>query len=314
MASLTKTLALQLLLPLLLLFHFNSSLGCPIVTYWGQYVDEGELKAACDTKKYEIINIAFLTAFGNGKTPAINLAGHCNGNDCTGYDSQIAHCQSLGVKIFLSIGGGAGTYNLSSPQDAKEVADYLWTYYLSGQSPGLLGDVKLDGIDFDIAAGTKLYWDVLLEELSSYKQQKKFHLSATPQCYIPDYYLNTAITTGLFDYIWVQFYNNPPCEYTDDGDTQKLISSWNEWTTTFTATKFYVGLPASPAANYSGGGYVPIDVLNREILPKVETSSKFGGVMLWNYYYDNISRYSDNITCTPPAAFNVVREPLVAMM
>ncbi|KAI9098503.1 hypothetical protein K1719_025128 [Acacia pycnantha] len=111
-----------------------------------------------------------------------------------------------------------------------------------------------------------------------------------------------------------QFYNNPSCEYTDDGDTQKLISSWNQWTNTFTATKFYVGLPASPAANGSAGGYVPIDVLNSEILPQVETSSKFGGLMLWSYYYDKISGYSDNIVCTTPAAFNVVREPLVAVM
>ncbi|KAI9098408.1 hypothetical protein K1719_025033 [Acacia pycnantha] len=373
MASKTKALTLQLLFPLLLLFHFNSSLGCPIVTYWGQNGNEGELQAACDTGKYEIINIAFLNTFGNGQTPAINLAGHCdwstdspivtywgqNGNegelqaacdtgkyeiiniaflntfgngqtpainlaghcdwstgvpDCTGYDSQIAHCQSLTVKIFLSLGGASGSYTLSSAQDAKDVADYLWTYYLSGQSPGPLGLVKLDGIDFDIEGGTNLYWDVLLEDLYSYKQQNNFYLSAAPQCPIPDYYLNTAITTGLFDYIWVQFYNNPPCEYTDDGDIQKLISSWNQWTTTFTATKFYVGLPASPAANGSAGGYVPIDVLNSEILPQVETSSKFGGLMLWSYYYDKISGYSDNIVCTTPAAFNVVREPLVAMM
>ncbi|XP_028773284.1 hevamine-A-like [Neltuma alba] len=120
--------------------------------------------------------------------------------------------------------------------------------------------------------------------------------------------------TGLFDYIWIQFYNNPPCEYTDDGDTHKLINSWNQWTTTYTATKFYVGLPASPAANGSAGGYVPIDVLNKEILPQVETSPKFGGVMLWSRYYDYLSGYSGKINCTAPAALKIVRAPLVAMM
>ncbi|XP_054788049.1 hevamine-A-like [Prosopis cineraria] len=318
MASKIQVLIL-LFSPFLLLSHLSSSQACPIVTYWGQNRDEGELDAACNTGKYDIINIAFMNTFGNGQTPNIDLSGHCSaswGVPCTKYASQIATCQSLGVKIFLSLGGGWGPYNLSSAEEAKQVADHLWTNYLSGQtgSASLLGDVVLDGIDFDIENGTDLYWDVLLKELSAYSQQKKLYLSAAPQCPIPDYYLNTAISTGLFDYIWVQFYNNRQCEYTDDGDTQKLIDSWNQWTTDFTATKFYVGLPASPEANGSAGGYVPIDVLNNEILPVVETNPKFGGVMLWSRYYDNKTRYSDQIACTTPGAFNVARAPLVAMM
>ncbi|XP_054787279.1 hevamine-A-like [Prosopis cineraria] len=317
MASKTQALVL-LLFPFLVLSHSSSSLSCPIVTYWGQNGGEGELDTACDTGNYEIINIAFMNTFGSGRTPNIDLSGHCDWStgvaNCTGYYSQIAYCQSKSVKIFLSLGGASGQYGFSSADDAKEFADHLWTYYLSGQSSGLLGLVALDGIDFDIEGGTNLYWDVLLQELYTYSQQKKIYLSAAPQCPIPDYYLNTAISTGLFDYIWVQFYNNPPCEYTDDGDTQKLINSWNQWTTDFNATKFYVGLPASPAANGSAGGYVPIDVLNNEILPVVETSPKFGGVMLWSRYYDYISGYSDQIVCTTSGAFNVVRSPLVAMM
>ncbi|XP_054785981.1 hevamine-A-like [Prosopis cineraria] len=228
-----------------------------------------------------IINIAFLNVFGNGQTPVINLSGHCSaswGVPCTKYASQIATCQSLGIKIFLSLGGASGQYSLSSSEDAKEFADHLWTYYLSGQSSGLLGLLALDGIDFDIEqASRNLYWDDLAEELHAYSQIKKFYLSAAPQCHFPDYSLNTAIETRVFDYILVQFYNNLQCECTDDGDTQKLIDSWNQWTNTFTATKFYVGLPASPKVNGTAGGCVLIDKLNNEILPQVETSPKFGG-------------------------------------
>ncbi|XP_028773273.1 acidic endochitinase-like [Neltuma alba] len=112
MASKPQALVL-LLWPLLLLSHLSSSLSCPIVTYWGKNVNEGELDAACQTKKYEIINIAFMNTFGNGQTPNINLAGHCHwswGVPCTKYASQIATCQSLGVKIFLSLGGASGDY------------------------------------------------------------------------------------------------------------------------------------------------------------------------------------------------------------
>ncbi|XP_054788129.1 hevamine-A-like [Prosopis cineraria] len=318
MASKTQALIL-LLLALLLLTHSTFSHGCPIVTYWGQNKNETELNTTCATSKYEIVNIAFMNTFGSGRTPKIDLSGHCDWStgvaNCTGYYSQIAYCQSLGVKIFLSLGGASGQYSLSSAEDAKEFAGHLWTYYLSGQSSGLLGLVALDGIDFDIEqAGGNLYWDDLAKELHAYSQLKKFYLSAAPQCPIPDDSLNTAIETQVFDYIWVQFYNNPPCEYTDDGDTQKLINSWDQWTTDFTATKFYVGLPASPAANGSAGGYVPIDVLNNEILPVAETNPKFGGVMLWSRYYDYQSGYSDQIVCTTPGAFNVVGAPLVAMM
>ncbi|XP_028773287.1 hevamine-A-like [Neltuma alba] len=320
MASKTQPLITMLLLSLLLLSHLSSSHGCPVVTYWGQNRNEGELNTACDTGNYEIINIAFLNKFGNGQPPEIDLSGHCNWNTpsgepvCTGYASQIAHCQALGIKIFLSLGGYSSQYTLASAAEAKELADHLWTHYLSGQAIGPLGLVALNGIDFDIRAGTNLYWDILLRDLYVYTQQKKFYLSAAPQCPIPDYYLDSAMRTGLFDYIWIQFYNNPPCEYTDDGDTHKLINSWNQWTTTYTATKFYVGLPASPAANDSAGGYVPIDVLNNKILPQVETSPKFGGVALWSRYYDYLSGYSGKINCTAPAALKVVRAPLVAMM
>ncbi|XP_054785976.1 hevamine-A-like [Prosopis cineraria] len=194
-----------LLLPLLLLSHFGSSLACPLVTYWGQNVNGGELDDACATHKYEIINIAFLNVFVNGQTPDINLSGHCSaswGVPCTKYASQ-----SLGVKIFLSLVGAAGSFTLASAEDANDVAAYIWTNVLGGQtgSGGLLGDVVLDGIHFDIEGGTNLYWDVLLQELYAYSQQNKVYLAAAPQCPIPDYYLNTAISTGLFDYIWVQF-------------------------------------------------------------------------------------------------------------
>lgn len=39
------------------------------------------------------------------------------------------------------------------------------------------------------------------------------YLRAAPQSPFPDYYSGMALHTGLFDYVWVQFYNNPPCQY-----------------------------------------------------------------------------------------------------
>ena len=55
----------------------------------------------------------------------------------------------------LSIEGGAGNYQLSFSEDARQVADYLWNNFLGGQSSSRpLGNAVLDGIDFGIEGGT----------------------------------------------------------------------------------------------------------------------------------------------------------------
>ncbi|KAK4849411.1 hypothetical protein QYF36_024461 [Acer negundo] len=99
-----------------------------IVVYWGQDEREGTLTDTCNSGKYQIVNIAFLSTFGNGQTPRINLAGHCEpaSNGCQKVSKGIKNCQNKGVKVMLSIGGGDGSYSLSSADDARSVADYLW--------------------------------------------------------------------------------------------------------------------------------------------------------------------------------------------
>ena len=58
---------------------------------------------------------------------------------------------------------------------------------------------------------------------------KKFYLSAAPRCPTEPkiYYLEKAIKTSLFDYVFVQFYNNLGCSYT--GDIVPLIDSRDKW-------------------------------------------------------------------------------------
>ncbi|KAK1565253.1 hypothetical protein Q3G72_022558 [Acer saccharum] len=232
-----------------------------IVVYWGQDEREGTLTDTCNSGKYQIVNIAFLSTFGNRQTPRINLASHCDSasNGCQKLSKGIKNCQNKGVKVMLSIGGGDGSYSLSSADDARSVADYLWNNFLGGQSNlRPLGDAVLDGIDFDIEKGEPHY-AALARRLSEHSQGgKKVYLTAAPQCPFPDQWLNGALSTGLFDYVWVQFYNNPPCEYISS-NPNKFKNSWNQWTSSIKAEKFYVGLPASRAAadylwnNFLGG-------------------------------------------------------------
>ena len=281
---------------LLVLAIIETSHAGGIAIYWGQNGNEGTLTATCATGRYAYVNIAFLIKFGNGRTPKINLAGHCNpaSNGCTAISNGIKSCQSRRIKVMLSIGGDAGSYSLASQADAKNVADYLWNNFLGGQSPSRpLGDAVLDGIDFVIELGSTQYWDDLARYLSAYSNQgRKVYLTAAPQCPFPDRFLGTALNTGLFDYVWIQFYNNPPCQYTS-GNTNNLVNSWNRWTSSINAGKIFLGLPAAPAA--TGSGYIPPNVLTSQILPVIRSSAKYGGVMLWSKFFDDRNGYSASI-------------------
>lgn len=281
-----------LFLLLLLALAFETR-GGSIAIYWGQDGREGSLTDTCATGKFKIVNIAFLSTFGSGRKPRINLAGHCDPNYCQDVSNGIRNCQNRGIKVLLSIGGGTKSYSLSSDDDARSLADYLWNNFLGGHSNSRpLGDAVLDGIDFDIEGGEPHY-AALAKRLSEYsKQGRKVYLAAAPQCPFPDYWLGSALSTGLFDYVWIQFYNNPQCQYTSsNGD--KFKNSWKQWTSSISAGQFFIGLPASSAA--AGSGYVQPNELKSQVLPFAKGSAKYGGVMLWNKYYDDKTGYSSII-------------------
>jgi len=253
------------------------------------------LADTCATGNYKFVNIAFLSAFGNGMSPVINLAGHCDPTNggCASQSSDIKACQSRGVKVMLSLGGGAGDYYLNSSQDAKDVATYLWNNFLGGKSSSRpLGDAVLDGIDFDIEGGTPLHWDDLARYLKGYSNSaRRVYLTAAPQCPFPDAWVGGALNTGLFDYVWVQFYNNAPCQYAS-GSTANLADSWKQWLTV-PAKQIFLGLPASPQA--AGSGFIPSDDLKSDVLPLIKSSGKYGGIMLWSKYYDDQDGYSSSV-------------------
>ncbi|KAJ4731763.1 Acidic endochitinase [Rhynchospora pubera] len=297
MASASQIMKRSLILiPLLLCFLVASVQSGGIAVYWGQDGREGTLKSTCDSGNYVIVILAFITTFGNGRTPVLNLAGHCDRSTggCKSLTTDIKACQAKGIKVLLSLGGGSGSYTLSSQSDAQNVAKYLWDNYLGGTSTNRpLGSAVLDGIDLDIELGGTNYYDVLAKTLSSYSSKgNKVYISAAPQCPYPDAHLGQALSTGIFDYVWVQFYNNPPCQY-QSGDITKLTNSWNTWTSKVKATKIFMGLPASTGAAVTG--YIPPSTLTGQVLPMAKKSSKYGGIMLWSRYFDVQNKYSDQV-------------------
>jgi len=208
------------------------------------------------------------------------------------FNGVVYWLQAKGIKVLLSIGGPTGGYWLSSAEDAKDVANYLFINFLSGEF-GPLGSVMLDGVDFHVETSED-YWDDLARELDLLRQTtgRYFYLSAAPQCPTdPIPYLGKAIATNLFDYIFVQFYDNPSCSYTDG--TSALLESWDKWVDSVASNNsLFVGVPAAPSA---GDGYIPPEVLNDEVLPHAKEASNYGGVMLWDRYRDVQNGYSDSI-------------------
>lgn len=286
------------LLPLLSQARYYGGHRGGIAIYWGQHGGEGRLNETCATGRYKYVNLAFLNIFGGGQVPSLNLAGHCDpqAGQCVGLSNEIEFCQKRGIKVLLSLGGGIGNYSLSSRNDAKNFAEYLWNNYLGGHSDSRpLGPAPLDGIDFDTESGSNLYWDDLARFLNSYNHRggcrKVVYLGAAPQCPFPDRMLGTALETGLFDYVWVQFYNNPPCQY--NGTVTNLIESWNLWSSQKYIKKLFMGLPAATQA--AGSGFLPPDVLISQVLPIIKRSPKYGGVMFWSKYWDDQSGYTREI-------------------
>ncbi|KAF7132803.1 hypothetical protein RHSIM_Rhsim09G0203200 [Rhododendron simsii] len=215
------------------------------------------------------------------------------------------YCQRKGIKVMLSIGGIVGDYSLASKADAKNVSLYLWNNYLGGWSLNRpLGAAVLDGIDFYIEQSSPLYWDDLARYLHGFSKlgKKKVYLSAAPGCAYPDFVLGQALKTGLFDSVWILYYSNanlnPSCAYLGGNNTTNLLNSWALWTKSVKAGKFFLGLvalPRPPVTEVIPGGFIPVDVLTSQVLLVVKKSRKFGGVMLWNLFYDEQDGYSTAI-------------------
>ncbi|CAL1405441.1 unnamed protein product [Linum trigynum] len=284
---------------LLLLILATGSNAASIAIYWGQNGPaEGTLAQTCATGKYQFVNIAFLPVFGQGRrAPVMDLSGHCDPNSggCSDLSSDIRLCQSRRTKVFLSIGGGAGRYSLSSTADARRFAIYLFNSFLGGRPASAtsrpLGPAVLDGIDFDIELGSNRHYDELARFLSQLggRGRNRIYLSAAPQCPFPDAMMDSALQTGLFDYVWVQFYNNPQCEFKPSGGVKDLVDAWKKWNG-IPAGEIFLGLPASQSA--AGSGFVAAGDLVSEVLPVIERSPKYGGIMLWSKFYDDQTGYS----------------------
>ena len=84
----------------------------------------------------------------------------------------------------------------------------------------------------------------------------------------------------LMDLVWVQFYNNPPCNL----DGPNFLSSFREWSKNLSKNgkgpRLYVGAPGCPVPGCSGSAYVRKEGL-RKVVQQAKEVSNFGGLMFW---------------------------------
>ncbi|KAL7624530.1 Chitinase 2 [Parahypoxylon ruwenzoriense] len=289
---------------------FNPGASDNIAIYWGQnsagVTDAGKsqqsLSEYCSSSNVDIIPISFLYSLDPAQVDLANMGSQDIGK-------EIKSCQEAGKTIMLSIGGATFNTHLPSESEAQTIADQVWSMFgpTDGNSNAArpFGDAVVDGFDLDIEAPIQNiapFTARLRENMdkASGAGGQKFYLSAAPQCPFPDQN-NLSMLQGdgaiAFDFVMVQFYNNPTCDmrvFSAGGGGGASGSSsqssfnmdvWDEWArgSKNPATKIFLGIPAgesavgaSQKASYKGP---------QELAPVIaysKTFQSFGGVMMWD--------------------------------
>ncbi|RPD72466.1 glycoside hydrolase [Lentinus tigrinus ALCF2SS1-7] len=274
---------------------FDLSRSDNIALYWGQ--SNLPLSDVCKNDDVNIIPISFLTnADGQG---TINLAGNCDGPafpgtgllDCHQFEQDIKDCQSAGKIVVMSLGGAGGSISFSSDDEAKAFGESFYKNFLGGNSSTRpFGDAILDGIDLDLESPGTHRATFVNHTLDYAKQQgdnRKYYITGAPQCPCEDANMKDVMASAPFDAVFVQFYNNPPCQLTQDVNMKTFnFGQWFGWfkgvATLNKDTKIFVGAPGDPSA--AGSGYADSAALAKYIdaIRKNSTAPMFGGMMFWD--------------------------------
>ncbi|KAK4085985.1 CAZyme family GH18 [Purpureocillium lilacinum] len=286
--------------------------------YWGQHNNQ-ELRTYCDTgiqyATVGFVNLAPEHDPSKAKYPGINFSSHCwadayedkDGNPskllshCEPLRQDIAYCQSKGVKVILSIGGMYNTdsnnYAVSTTANGEYFADFLYKafgpYNPANDVPRPFDyadqHVSVDGFDFDLEH--KLDNKPYIAMVNKFRAlDKSLIITAAPQCPLSADMQDMAelLQNAQFDALFIQFYNNPVCDYiSGNGGTGEKFNL-DDWVNFMGSSKnsknakLFVGLPAGPNTDSAGSGYITPDKV-KELVCKYSTKTKnWGGISLWD--------------------------------
>ncbi|KAL4264285.1 glycosyl hydrolase 18 family protein [Pleurotus pulmonarius] len=287
---------------------FDNSRFDNVAVYWGQnsygatHSDvvnfQKPISFYCQDDSIDVFPISFLNVFfGTGGAPSINLANTCNNVDnatfpgtslpnCASLATDIATCQSKGKIITLSLGGATGSVGFQSDTQATTFAQTIWDMFLGGNSATRpFGSAVLDGIDLDIEGGNSAGYAAFINKIRSLSSgsNKKYYITAAPQCVFPDAALGGVLNSASFDAVYVQFYNNPCGLQAFDSASNWNFGIWDNWARTVSPNKnvkIYIGAPASTSA--AGSGYQSPDRISSIAVQMRKSFPSFGGIMLWD--------------------------------
>ncbi|OAQ58738.1 chitinase 3 precursor [Pochonia chlamydosporia 170] len=285
--------------------------GAQNVVYWGQNgggtIENNDLASYCKSNSgIDVLVLAFLYQFGSGgNIPSGTIGQSCyvstagQGQNCEALTAAIHTCQSAGVKIILSLGGATSSYSLQSQAQAEQIGQYLWDSYGNSGNTTVqrpFGSNFVNGFDFDIEVngGSSQYYQYMIAKLrANFASDKSntYYITGAPQCPIPEPNMGVIISNSVFDYLFVQFYNNNnytvPCALGINGDAP---FNYNNWTAFISHTpsanaKIFIGVPASPlGANGTpaGAAYYATPEQLADIVNEYKSDAHFGGVMMWS--------------------------------
>ncbi|AOW04459.1 YALI0D22396p [Yarrowia lipolytica CLIB122] len=260
-----------------------------VVLYWGQASagSQEPLGSYCESNAADVYVVSFLNSFNGNGDLTLTISG-CNDNfagglaNCPAIAADIKKCQSLGKKVFISLGGAVGSYGFTSDAGGANFADTLWNTFGGGTAAERpFGDAIVDGYDLDIENQQQMGYVALVKRLREHfaSSSGQYYISATPQCPYPDASVGEALAGADIDFAYVQFYNNY-CGVNNPG--QFNFDTWDNFAKTVSPNKnikIYLGVPGAVSA--ASTGYIDGATL-KSYVDKVKQYSSFGGIMMWD--------------------------------
>ncbi|TGJ84948.1 hypothetical protein E0Z10_g3829 [Xylaria hypoxylon] len=265
---------------------YHSSGSNNIAVYWGQNSAGG----------------------ANTQRPLIEV---CKSEKDTATEQEIIACQTRYQKtLILSLGGAAtdNTWAFADQNQAVNAANRIWAAFgpASGQ-PSIrpFGSASVDGFDLDFEAAysnSHIFAQRLrfLMDKAEGASGKKFYLSAAPQCPYPDMNLYPVLHGNMataLDFIFIQFYNNAPCDMRNPNGFRETLAEWHSRWAKANGARIFVGLPGSVTAIGSAnrGSYIEGSAFAANYINMVKDFSSFAGVMVWD-----MSQLDRNTGFLPP--------------
>jgi chitinase len=249
---------------------------------------QGRLVDYCYDPDVDVFLLAFLVSITDGQgnfAPALNFANASDRCDrskltwtCPEIESDIKICQRDKKKtILLSLGGATSPEQGFHDDDkARVAAQKLWDMFGPPNanipdSDRPFGTASVDGFDFDFeheVPGMGVFGQELHRLIGGDRKGARY-LTGAPQCPMP--HQDSMFNQIPMDMVFVQFYNNPQCNYN--------FREWDEWAARKNV-RWAVGLPAASRA--AGAGYIePGEELTR-LIRGAKEFDRMSGAMLWD--------------------------------